>query len=114
MNSDKKIFGLIGLAARARKVASGGFMTENAIKSGKSHMVLLSVEASDNTKKKFTNMCAHYKIPIYIFGSKDELGHAMGKEMRASLAVTDGGFANNLKKHLEETGSETEVAAWQK
>ena len=44
MNNDKKIFGLIGLAARARKVASGGFMTENAIKSGKSHMVLLSVE----------------------------------------------------------------------
>ena len=69
-------------------------MTENAIKSGKSHMVLLSVEASDNTKKKFTNMCAHYKIPIYIFGSKkDELGHAMGQEMRTVLSVNDAGFA---------------------
>ena len=104
MNNDKKIFGLIGLAARARKVASGGFMTENAIKSGKSHMVLLSVEASDNTKKKFTNMCAHYKIPIYIFGSKDELGHAMGQEMRTVLSVNDAGFAKAMSERMNNDG----------
>ena len=104
MNNDKKIFGLIGFAARARKVASGGFMTENAIKSGKSHMVLLSVEASDNTKKKFTNMCAHYKIPIYIFGSKDELGHAMGQEMRTVLSVNDAGFAKAMRERMNNDG----------
>ena len=104
MYKDKKILGLIGLAARARKVASGGFMTENAIKSGKSHMVLLSVEASDNTKKKFTNMCAHYKIPIYIFGSKDELGHAMGQEMRTVLSVNDAGFAKAMRERMNNDG----------
>ena len=62
MENRNKIFGLIGLAARARKVASGGFMVERSVKSGRSHMVLLSVEASDNTKKKFTNMCTHIKF----------------------------------------------------
>ena len=36
-------------------------------------------QASDNTKKKFTNMCTYYKVPIYLFGTKDELGHAMGQ-----------------------------------
>ena len=79
-------------------------MTENAIKSGKSHMVLLSVEASDNTKKKFTNMCAHYKIPIYIFGSKDELGHAMGQEMRTVLSVNDAGFAEAMRERMNNDG----------
>ena len=34
----------------------------------------VSEEASENTKKKFINMCDHYKVPIYLFGTKDELG----------------------------------------
>jgi len=29
------------------------------------------------------------------------LGHAMGKEFRASLAVTDPGFAKGIAKHIE-------------
>lgn len=52
-------------------------------------MVIVSEEASDNTKKMFTNMCTHYKVPIYLFGTKEELGHAMGQEFRASLSVED-------------------------
>ena len=59
-------------------------------------MVIVSEEASDNTKKMFTNMCAHYKVPIYLFGTKDELGHAMGQEFRASLSVEDAGFAKSM------------------
>ena len=58
-------------------------------------------DASDNTKKKFQNMCDFYKVPIYFFEDKDTLGHAMGKEFRASLAVTDAGFAKGIRKHLD-------------
>ena len=104
MENRNKIFGLIGLAARARKVASGGFMVERSVKSGRSHMVLLSVEASDNTKKKFTNMCTHYKIPIYQFGTKDELGHALGQEMRTCLSVEDAGFAKAVMERMHNDG----------
>ena len=35
---------------------------------------------------------------------KDTLGHAMGKEFRATLAVTDAEFAKGIKKHLETEG----------
>ena len=31
----KKVLSMLGLAARSRNVASGGFATENAVKSGK-------------------------------------------------------------------------------
>lgn len=109
-----KIFSLLGLATRAGRVASGEFMTEKSVRDGSAQLVLVGSDASANTKKNFRNLCEFYRVPYYEYGTKEELGHAMGKEMRASLAVTDGGFANNLKKHLEETGSETEVAAWQK
>ena len=49
-------------------------------------------------------MCDFYEVPIYFYGDKDTLGHAMGKEFRATLAVTDAEFAKGIKKHLETEG----------
>ena len=104
MVNSKKLLSLIGLAKRARKVVSGEFSTEKSVKSGKSHMVIVSEEASDNTKKMFTNMCTHDKVPIYLFGTKDELGHAMGQEFRASLSVEDAGFAKSMAELMNING----------
>jgi len=101
-----KILSLLGLATRSRKVDSGEFMTEKAVKSGKAHLVIVADDASDNTKKEFINMCKYYHVPVCCYGSKEELGHAMGKEMRASLAVTDEGFSKSLIKLLNDGGSE--------
>ena len=50
-------------------------------------------------------MCDFYKVPIYFYGDKDTLGHAMGKEFRATLAVTDAGFADGIRKHLDSEGN---------
>ena len=77
-------------------------MTEKSVKSYQAELVIVGEDASDNTKKMFTNMCEFYEVPLYFYGTKDELGHAMGKEMRASLAVTDPGFAKSLMKLLNE------------
>ena len=41
---------------------------------------------------------------MYLYGTKDELGAAMGKEFRASLAVNDRGLAAAIQKHLDELG----------
>lgn len=96
-----KVLSLIGLATRAGRTVSGEFATEKKTKSGKAHLVVVANDASDNTKKKFRNMCDFYEVPICFYGNKDTLGYAMGKEFRASLAVTDGGFAKEIMKHLE-------------
>lgn len=109
MDSRQKILNLIGLATKAGKTASGEFMTENSIKSGKAYLVIVSEEASDNTRKMFANMCTYYKVPLYFFGRKSELGHSMGKEMRASLAITDSGLAKAVVKLMDiNGGSESE------
>ena len=104
LDSRQKAMKLIGLATKAGKTASGEFSTEKAVKSGKAQLVIVSEEASDNTKKMFTNMCTYYKVPICCFGKKGELGHAMGKEMRASLAVVDDGFAKAIVKLMNTIG----------
>lgn len=98
-----RILSLLGLAAKGRNLVSGEFSTEKAIKERKAALVIVSREASDNTREMFSNKCAFYKIPIYIYGTKEELGCAIGREMRASVAVTDAGLAAGIMKLLEES-----------
>ena len=95
-----KILSLIGLAMKAGKVVSGEFSTEKAVKTGQVCLVIISEEASDNTRKKFQNMCTYYEVPIYFYGTKIDLGIAIGKEFRASLAVTDQGLSTAIEKQL--------------
>ncbi len=95
-----KVLSLVGLSTKAGRVASGEFAVEKAVKTGTACLVIVSAEASGNTRKKFQNMCAYYEVPIYFYGTKEELGAAMGKEFRASLAVTDAGLSDAIMKEL--------------
>lgn len=92
---------MLGLAARAGKIASGEFSTEKAVKSGSAFLVIVSEEASENTKKMFHDKCSFYQVPIYQYASKEALGNAIGKQFRASLAVLDEGFAKSLEEKLK-------------
>lgn len=105
-----RIFSMIGMAMKAGKVVSGEFATEKAVKTGTAWMVIVSEAASENTKKMFRNMCTFYKVPMFVYGTKEDLGHSMGKEFRASLAVTDEGFAKSIEKRLNEAEIKAEVA----
>lgn len=101
MSGQNKILSLLGLATRSRNVVSGEFATENAVRNGSAVLVLVADDASDNTKKLFSDKCSYYGVQRYVYGTKEELGKAMGKETRASLAVTDEGFAKAIIKQLE-------------
>ena len=105
-----KILSMVGMAMKAGKVVSGEFSTEKAVKTGKAFLVIVSEAASDNTKKMFRNMCSYYEVPMYVYGTKEDLGHSMGKEFRASLAVTEEGFVKSIEKRLIEAERIAEVA----
>ena len=96
-----KILSLVGLATRAGKTASGEFCTEKEVKTGRAALVIVAGDASENTKKKFRDMCEFYEVPIYFIADKEELGKYCGKEFRASLAIQDENFAKALLKALE-------------
>ena len=98
-----KVYSMLGLAMKAGKIVSGEFATDKSVKRGKAWLVIVSEDASDNTKKMFSNMCEFYKVPRYFYGTKEELGHTIGKAMRSSLAITDENFAKSIIKHLEES-----------
>lgn len=105
MNRLNKIYSMLGLAVRAGKIKSGEFATEQSVKTGKCYLCMVAADASDNTRKKFNDMCTFYETPIIFYGDKEEMGHAMGKDIRATAAVCDEGFANSILKLVkEETG----------
>lgn len=100
MNKTEKIYSLLGLCKKAGKLVSGEFATEKCITSGNARLVIISEDASDNTRKKFTDKCTYYKVPVHYFGDKEMLGHAIGKDVRTSLAITDEGLAKTLLNNL--------------
>ncbi len=101
MRQDKTL-SMLGLAARSRNLVSGEFSVDKAIKEGKAKLVIAASDASDNTKKDLRDACSYYKVPYMEYGDKISLGHAIGKDIRASIAVTDNGFAKTLLSSKEE------------
>ena len=101
MQANKKVYNLLGLMTKSRNLVSGSFMVEKAVKDGSARLVIVSENASDNTKKLFRNKCESYQVPLYFFGNSEDLGKAMGKEERVAIAITNSGFAKSVKKLLE-------------
>lgn len=100
MTQRDRVLSMLGMAARAGKIESGEFSTEKAVKSGRGRLVIVAEDASGNTKKMFTNMCKYYEVPLVVFGTKEELGHWIGKAYRASICILDEGFAKAVLKKL--------------
>lgn len=102
METKQQILQILGLATRARMTITGEELTISEVRRGNAKLVLVAEDASDNTSKKLQDKCSHYKVDIQIFGTRAELGHAIGKDERVVMAVTDKGFAKKLKSLFEE------------
>ena len=101
-----RVLSMIGIAAKSGNVVSGEFSTEKAVKTGSAFLVIVSEEASENTKKHFTDMTSFYEVPIYFYGDKESLGRAIGKEFRASLAIVDENLAKAVETKLLQNKTE--------
>ena len=97
-----RVLSMLGIAAKAGSVASGEFSTEKAVKEGRAYLVIVAQDASDNTKKMFRNMTDFYQVPMYEYSDKEMLRHFIGKEFRASLAVTNEGLSHSIEERLKQ------------
>lgn len=98
-----KIFGLIGLAKRAGRISGGDFSVTESIKDKSAKLVIIALDASDNTKKNIINSCRFYNVDYIEYGSLEELGKFTGSGIRATVAVKDTGFAKAIKTHFDNT-----------
>jgi ribosomal protein L7Ae-like RNA K-turn-binding protein len=98
----QKLMSLLGLAQKAGKIVSGDFAVQGAIKSGKARLLILATDASESTKKEYKYQAESRNIAIYCALSKEQLGGAIGKALRAAVVITDEGFTKPIILTLEE------------
>ena len=96
-----KALSMLSIAAKAGKVASGGFMVEGAIQKGTAYLVLIAEDASGNTRKKFIDKCTYYNVPYRICANGESLGRSIGKQDRKVVAVTNEGLADSVLTKLD-------------
>ncbi len=94
-----RILSYLGFAKKAGKLVSGAGNSENAIKSNKALLVLISGTSSANTQKHFSDMASYRNIPIYILEG-DKLGSAIGREEHKTVCIMDAGFASVIIKEI--------------
>ena len=97
-----KVYSLLGLATKAGQLLSGDETCERAIKSDKAVLVIVSKDASENTKDKFKSMCKFRNVCYREYGEKQELGKYTGKDKRSVLVVLSRDFKNGLLKLIDQ------------
>ena len=95
---NSKILGLIGLAARARKVSFGADSVELEAQKNKVYLIILAQDSSTRTKEKFQKISEKYNIPIIITQTIDDLSKAIGKNNKAILGIEDINLASEIQK----------------
>lgn len=95
---NNKILGLIGLAARARKIAFGADSVELELKKKKVYLIIVAEDSSERTKSKFQKLSEEYNVPIIITETIDTLSKAIGKSNKAIVGIEDINFAKEIQK----------------
>lgn len=98
MQETKKIYGMISLSNKARKLVSGQFSVEKLVRSNHAKLVLAAQDSSAASIKGYQDMCEFYHIPFYTLGTKEALGKSIGKEFRGVVAISDENFASAIMK----------------
>ena len=80
-----KILSLVGPPRRRAKQPAESFPRRNPSKEGKACLVIVSVESSGQHEEKIYKYVYFYKVPMYLYRNKDELGAAMGKKKNSEL-----------------------------
>ncbi len=93
-------YSFLGLAARAGAVMYGADAVDGGIKNGKVKLAIVDGGASENTKKDFSDACAHYGVKLMIMEEQGTLGDCLGKPGRKVIGIKDAGFAKNAIKKV--------------
>jgi len=98
----KKFLSMLGIGKKAGLIVSGEMSCIQSIKERKSKLLIIALDASNNTKKKFYSLCKKEKVKFIEIGLKEELGIAIGKGLTSVISVNDEAFSKALVKIIDE------------
>lgn len=98
---EDKIYAMLGLCMKAGKLAFGSDMCEEKLKQGKVSVLIIALDASENTKSKFEKLCEE-KTKFLVWGEKDKISHCIGKENKALIGILDSGLGKKILEMVRE------------
>ena len=89
---------MLGLCARAGKLAYGADAAADAVRKGRASVVVMDAGAGPNTRKLLTNACASHGARLF---EAADVGRSTGKDSRMAVAVLDAGMAARVAELLD-------------
>ena len=99
-----EVLGILGLARRAGSVVTGTGAVRDAVRAESARFVLLAEDAAEGQAGKVANLLRHRSVPWATWGTREELGRAVGAAPLSAIAIMNDGFARRL--HAELRGDE--------
>ena len=96
--NQNKALGLIGISAKAGKVAFGAEQVTEAVERGKVKLVILAKDASEKTKENFVLFCKRRNVRVIIYETIENLSKAIGKQNKAIIAIKDKNLGEEIYK----------------
>jgi len=100
MNNRDKVLNLLGLATRARKIILGPEFILKEIARSSHALIFLAKDSGENITKKVNDKAKTYNKQVIDTYTSEELSHAIGKENRKIVLVTDKGFIKKFTEYL--------------
>ncbi|MBO4474119.1 MAG: ribosomal L7Ae/L30e/S12e/Gadd45 family protein [Clostridiales bacterium] len=98
----ERILQTIGLSYRASLLTSGFDAIEMALHAGAVELLIVAVDGSEKQRAKLMRIAQEEDTRCRTFGTAEELGRAIGKDMRIAVAILDQGMADKLILRIDE------------
>jgi ribosomal protein L7Ae-like RNA K-turn-binding protein len=104
VTAESRMSGLLGLARRAGGVTAGTEAVREAIRAGQARLVVVAADASPAQSGKIRRTLAGHPVHHVVWGSRVELGAAVGMAPLSAIAVSNSRLATEM---MELLGSRT-------
>ena len=100
-NRKTDAFRILGLARRAGALALGSDAVRRALRDGEVRLVILAEDAAAGQVGKIERLAGHGDVPRRTFGTRAELGAAVGGPPLSAVSVSQEGLAVRLLEELD-------------
>ena len=98
--NNNKIYGLLGITAKAGKIVFGTDSCLEMIEKKKIKLIIVAQDSSERTIRHFRDKCKEEQIDFYLFGQKEKLSKAIGKTNKTVIGIKDKNLAGAIIKML--------------
>jgi ribosomal protein L7Ae-like RNA K-turn-binding protein len=100
----RQALGLLGLGARARRLAIGVDAAREALRRGVAEALVISRDAGERPRERLVALARHKHVTVLVGPEADRIGAALGRAPVHGVAVLDRQLARGLRLYLAAEG----------